>query len=67
MILLIKYESNISLHFFYIFFASLREDFYMEDFSLNEGFIWFDGKLVDWKETKIHVLTHGLHYASSVF
>jgi hypothetical protein len=28
----------------------------MEDFSLNEGFIWFDGKLVDWKETKIHVL-----------
>ena len=39
----------------------------MEDFSLNEGFIWFDGELVDWKETKIHVLTHGLHYASSVF
>ena len=39
----------------------------MEDFSLNDGYIWFDGELVDWKETKIHVLTHGLHYASSVF
>lgn len=39
----------------------------MEDFSQNEGFIWYDGELVEWKETKIHVLTHGLHYASSVF
>ena len=39
----------------------------MEDFSQNEGFIWYDGELIEWKETKIHVLTHGLHYASSVF
>ena len=39
----------------------------MDDFSQNEGFIWYDGKLVDWKDAKIHVLTHGLHYASSVF
>ena len=39
----------------------------MEDFSQNEGFIWYDGELVEWKDTKIHVLTHGLHYASSVF
>ena len=39
----------------------------MEDFSQNEGFIWFDGELVDWKDAKVHVLTHGLHYASSVF
>jgi len=39
----------------------------MEDFSQNEGFIWYDGNLVNWKDTKIHVLTHGLHYASSVF
>ncbi len=29
--------------------------------------IWMDGKLVDWNEAKIHVLTHGLHYASAVF
>ena len=33
----------------------------------RDGFIWFDGKLVPWREAKIHVLTHGLHYASAVF
>jgi branched-chain amino acid aminotransferase len=32
-----------------------------------EGLIWFDGKLVPGPEAKIHVLTHGLHYASAVF
>ena len=29
--------------------------------------IWMDGKLVDWTSANVHVLTHGLHYASSVF
>jgi branched-chain amino acid aminotransferase len=29
--------------------------------------IWMNGKLVDWKEAKIHVLTHALHYGSAVF
>lgn len=33
----------------------------------RDGFIWFDGKMVPWREAKIHVLTHGLHYASAVF
>jgi len=33
----------------------------------RDGWIWFDGELVPWKDAKIHVLTHGLHYASSVF
>lgn len=33
----------------------------------REGWIWFDGQMVPWKDAKIHVLTHGLHYASSVF
>ncbi len=33
----------------------------------REGWIWFDGELVPWKDAKIHVLTHGLHYASCVF
>ncbi len=33
----------------------------------RDGWIWFDGKLVPWREAKIHVLTHGLHYASAVF
>ncbi|MDR3345688.1 MAG: branched-chain amino acid transaminase [Campylobacteraceae bacterium] len=30
-------------------------------------FIWFDGKLVPWKEAKVHVLTHTLHYGNGVF
>ncbi len=33
----------------------------------RDGWIWFDGKLVPWQDAKIHVLTHGLHYASCVF
>jgi len=33
----------------------------------RDGWIWFDGKLVPWKDAKVHVLTHGLHYASCVF
>jgi len=33
----------------------------------RDGYIWFDGKMVPWREAKIHVLTHGLHYASAVF
>ncbi len=33
----------------------------------REGLIWFDGEFVDWKDANIHILSHGLHYASSVF
>jgi len=33
----------------------------------RDGFIWMDGKLVDWRDANVHVLTHALHYASSVF
>lgn len=33
----------------------------------RDGNIWLDGKLVPWREANIHVLTHALHYASSVF
>lgn len=36
-------------------------------FDNRDGFIWFNGKLIPWREAKIHVLTHGLHYASCVF
>lgn len=36
-------------------------------FDQRDGFIWIDGQFVDWKDAKIHVLTHGLHYASAVF
>ncbi len=33
----------------------------------RDGFIWMDGKLVDWRSANVHILTHALHYASSVF
>ena len=33
----------------------------------RDGKIWFDGALVPWREANVHVLTHALHYASSVF
>lgn len=33
----------------------------------RDGHIWFDGKLVDWRDAKIHVLTHTLHYGMGVF
>ena len=32
-----------------------------------EGFIWFDGEITEWKEAKVHVLTHTLHYGLGVF
>jgi len=36
-------------------------------FDAREGTIWYDGAMVPWKDAKIHVLSHGLHYGSSVF
>ena len=36
-------------------------------FDDRDGVIWFDGEFVDWRDAKIHVLTHGLHYGSCVF
>jgi branched-chain amino acid aminotransferase len=33
----------------------------------RDGWIWLDGEFVPWREAKVHVLTHALHYASSVF
>jgi branched-chain amino acid aminotransferase len=36
-------------------------------FDDRDGWIWLDGQFVPWREAKMHVLTHGLHYASSVF
>jgi branched-chain amino acid aminotransferase len=38
-----------------------------KSFDDRDGFIWFDGKLVPWREANLHVLTHAMHYASSVF
>ncbi|HEY1609774.1 MAG TPA: branched-chain amino acid aminotransferase [Paraburkholderia sp.] len=36
-------------------------------FDQREGHIWLDGEFVEWKSARIHVLTHGLHYASCVY
>ncbi|MBA3667528.1 MAG: branched-chain amino acid aminotransferase [Sphingomonas sp.] len=36
-------------------------------FDDRDGWIWVDGKLVQWREANVHVLTHAMHYASSVF
>ena len=39
----------------------------MAGYDDRDGFIWMDGKLVDWRAANVHILTHALHYASSVF
>ena len=36
-------------------------------YDQRDGFIWLNGKLVPWRDAKLHVLTHGLHYACAVF
>jgi len=36
-------------------------------FDDRDGFIWMNGKMVPWRDAKVHVLTHGLHYGSCVF
>jgi branched-chain amino acid aminotransferase len=38
-----------------------------QSYDKIDGVIWFDGKLVKWGDANVHVLTHGLHYASAVF
>ncbi len=37
------------------------------NFADRDGVIWFDGEMVDWRDAKIHVLTHTLHYGMGVF
>jgi branched-chain amino acid aminotransferase len=36
-------------------------------FDDRDGFIWWDGEMIAWRDAKLHVLSHGLHYASAVF
>ena len=36
-------------------------------FDDRDGVIWYNGELLDWRDAKLHVLSHGLHYASCVF
>jgi len=39
----------------------------VQSYDKIDGVIWLDGKLVKWTDANVHVLTHGLHYASCVF
>ena len=39
----------------------------MASYDDRDGYIWMDGKLVDWRGANVHILTHALHYASAVF
>ena len=39
----------------------------MIPYDKRTGKIWYNGGLVDWSDVKVHVLSHGLHYASCVF
>lgn len=36
-------------------------------FDDRDGWIWMDGQMIPWRTARLHVATHGLHYASSVF
>lgn len=38
-----------------------------ESYDNRDGYIWLDGNMVPWRDANIHILTHALHYASSVF
>lgn len=39
----------------------------MAGYDDRDGKIWMDGKMVDWRAANVHILSHALHYASSVF
>jgi branched-chain amino acid aminotransferase len=38
-----------------------------QTFDNRDGWIWMDGQMVNWRDAKVHILTHALHYASAVF
>ncbi len=48
--------------------AKIREGKMMaEPYDDRDGFIWLDGELIPWRGAQVHILTHAMHYASSVF
>jgi len=54
----------------WLFIDKIRNSYIKEkilDLSKFQGSIWLDGKMVDWQEANVHVLTHTLHYGLGVF
>ena len=39
----------------------------MISYDDRDGYIWMDGEFIKWRNAKVHILTHALHYGSSVF
>ena len=39
----------------------------VQPYDDRDGVIWHNGRMVPWRDARLHVLSHGLHYASSVF
>ena len=39
----------------------------MQPFHDRDGVIWVNGEFVPWRDAKVHILTHALHYVSAVF
>lgn len=39
----------------------------MANFDDRDGHIWYDGELIPWRDSQLHILSHGLHYGSCVF
>jgi branched-chain amino acid aminotransferase len=52
---------------YYIYKDIFLEKNLMISYDKREGKIWYNNDLVDWQDVKLHVLSHGLHYASCVF
>ena len=64
--------SYIDLSYRYIYFFKNKKSIYLQlmesiPYDKRSGKIWFNGKTVDWADANIHILNHGLHYASCVF
>ncbi len=64
--------SYIDLSLFGIYFFNKKKSIYLLlmdsiPYDKRSGKIWFNGKTVEWKDANIHILNHGLHYASCVF
>ena len=51
------------------YYRDCRLNFQMEHlpFDKRSGKIWFNNELVEWQDARVHIISHGMHYASLVF